>query len=274
MASVRAHDEEVLLAAERVLALAQPRAGPLRARLAALPPVVVRRILRDALTQLAVPLPEETHVLIDGIMRREQAALDPPVVDGSRLVDLAAGQRVVAWRGDITRLRVDAIVNAANAEMLGCFRPDHPCVDNAIHTAAGPRLRDYCRAVTRGRPQPTGRALITPGFNLPARFVLHTVGPIAEHAGHEQPRELASCYTACLDLAAASGVRSVAFCCISAGLYGYPAEAAARVALGAVRWWLQSGRGIDFVVFCVFADDDAAVYDRLLPQVFPGGRLR
>lgn len=151
---------------------------------------------------------------------------------------------VYVWQGDITTLKVDAIVNAANAQMMGCFVPGHHCIDNAIHTYAGMQLRWECalQMIEQGYEEPTGSARITPGFNLPAKHILHTVGPIV--SGHtptaEDERLLASCYTSCLDLAWEWELESVAFCCISTGVFGYPNEAAAKVAIAAVKEWLDA----------------------------------
>lgn len=173
------------------------------------------------------------------------------------------------WQGDITTLAADAIVNAAHSDMLGCFGPFHACIDNAIHSAAGPRLREDCARIMRaqGRPEPTGHAKATRGYNLPARYVLHTVGPIVRGAlrpGHEEA--LASSYRACLDVAARlQGVRSVALCGLSTGVFGYPKEPAARVALRTVGTWLREHPGVlDLVIFNVFADEDREAYSAAL----------
>jgi len=169
------------------------------------------------------------------------------------------------WRGDITTLAVDAIVNAANSALLGCFRPGHACIDNAIHIVAGPRLREDCHRIIQyqGHPEPTGTAKVTRGYYLPSRFVLHTVGPMVPdgHPTIEQRAQLAGCYESCLDVAADLGLRSVAFCAISTGVFGYPKVEAAGVALNAVRRWLDRHAGaVDDVVFDVFSEGDEAAY--------------
>ena len=171
------------------------------------------------------------------------------------------------WQGDITTLACDAIVNAANSGLTGCYIPNHRCIDNAIHTYAGVQLRRACAALMaqQGCPEPTGRAKITPAFNLPCRYVLHTVGPIV--AGPLTPQhcaQLASCYRSCLELAAAHGLHSVAFCCISAGVFGYPQEAAAETAVATVREFLQTKTSIQRVIFNVFTSTDRAIYADLL----------
>ena len=168
-------------------------------------------------------------------------------------------------QGDITKLAVDAIVNAANEQMLGGGG-----VDGAIHRAAGRALFEACLAVPEVRPGvrcPTGEARITPGFALPAKFVIHTVGPVWRGGAHGEAEKLAACYRNSLALAAANGCRSVAFPCISTGVYGYPVEEAAEIAVREVREFLfhtetQSHREME-VVFCCFSARDAAVYGRL-----------
>lgn len=169
------------------------------------------------------------------------------------------------WRGDITTLAVDAIVNAANSALLGCFSPNHGCIDNAIHTYSGVQLRLACDAIMRaqGHEEPTGTAKITPGFNLPAKFVLHTVGPIVSGPLTQRHRaQLASCYESCLRLAEENGLKSVAFCCISTGVFGFPQREAAEIAVETVESFL-SHAGLD-VVFNVFKEADLKIYRGLL----------
>ena len=169
------------------------------------------------------------------------------------------------WRGDITTLEVDAIVNAANSALLGCFSPNHGCIDNAIHTFAGVQLRLACHAImqAQGHEEPTGTAKITPGFNLPARYVLHTVGPIVSGRLSDTHCDLlASCYESCLKLAAENSLKSVAFCCISTGVFGFPQKEAARIAVDTVTAF-QKEHPID-VVFNVFKEADLRLYQALL----------
>lgn len=177
--------------------------------------------------------------------------------------------RLFLWQGDITRLQADAIVNAANSQLLGCFRPNHNCIDNLIQTMAGVQLRYACWELMeeQGCPEPTGRAKITKGYNLPARYVLHTVGPIVQGKVTERDRQLlASCYRSCLEMADAVGLRSIAFCCISTGVFGYPPEAAAPVAVGAVREYLKNhpASALEKIVFDVYQDRDKILYGRAL----------
>ena len=184
----------------------------------------------------------------------------------TRLSDLTPVQNgLYLWRGDITTLAVDAIVNAANSALLGCFSPNHACIDNAIHTYAGVQLRLACYELmqAQGHEEPTGAAKITPGFCLPAKHVLHTVGPIVSGRLTEQHcHELASCYESCLALAEENGIGSVAFCCISTGVFGFPQDAAARIAVETVKAY-RKRCPID-VVFNVFKEADLRLYQALL----------
>ena len=171
------------------------------------------------------------------------------------------------WQGDITTLAADAIVNAANSRMLGCFIPCHGCIDNAIHTYAGIQLRLECDRimVEQKWEEPAGRAKITKAYNLPCRYVLHTVGPVIEGTvTTEDCEQLESCYRSCLELAAANGLHSVAFCCISTGEFHFPNKLAAQIAVQTVRNWQQQNPGKVEVIFNVFKDGDYAIYRRLL----------
>lgn len=171
------------------------------------------------------------------------------------------------WQGDITLLRADAIVNAANSRMLGCFIPNHSCIDNAIQTYAGIQMRYDCDRLMRaqGYEEPTGRAKITRGYNLPAKYVLHTVGPIINGALTQADEELlAGCYRSCLQLAGETGLENVAFCCISTGVFHFPKRRAAEIAVDTVREELQKKTGVRRVIFNVFGDDDWRIYEDIL----------
>lgn len=179
--------------------------------------------------------------------------------------------RLRLWKGDITTLAADAIVNAANSGMTGCWAPLHYCIDNAIHTFAGMQLRYECARIMieQGHEEPTGKAKITPAYNLPAKHVIHTVGPIANGALNDKLREqLASSYRSCLEASVEAGDTSVAFCCISTGVFGFPAKDAARIAVDTTRAWLDdresTGKEIPIIVFNVFLDSDEDIYKRLL----------
>lgn len=174
---------------------------------------------------------------------------------------------IYLWQGDITRLAVDAIVNAANSGMTGCYIPNHRCIDNCIHTYAGMQLRAECEKMMQrqGYAEPTGRAKITRAYNLPCKYILHTVGPIV--GGRLTEREcqlLASCYQSCLELAAENQLESVAFCCISTGEFHFPNDKAAEIAVQTVTDFMKKETSVKKVIFNVFKDMDREIYRELL----------
>lgn len=184
------------------------------------------------------------------------------------------GDKLSVWQGDITRLAVDAIVNAANSQMLGCFVPCHRCIDNAIHSAAGIELRAECnhkmnqKRIQYGSryEEPTGQAMLTKGYNLPAKYVIHTVGPIVGYCLTEQLRQdLRHCYESVLKCCVDNGIRSVAFCCISTGEFHFPNEEAAKIAVETVTSVLHEFESkFDRIIFNVFKDLDKQCYEKLL----------
>lgn len=187
------------------------------------------------------------------------------ITDAADLTPIQPG--LYLWQGDITTLKCDAIVNAANSGMTGCYIPNHRCIDNAIHTYAGVELRLACEELMerQGYPEPTGQAKITPAFNLPCRYVLHTVGPIINgRVSRQDEKLLASCYRSCLELAAENGLENVAFCCISTGEFHFPNERTAEIAVRTVKEFLQKQTSVRKVIFNVFKDLDKAIYEKLL----------
>ena len=187
------------------------------------------------------------------------------ITDAADLTPIQPG--LYLWQGDITTLKCDAIVNAANSGMTGCYIPNHRCIDNAIHTYAGVELRLACEELMerQGYPEPTGQAKITQAFNLPCRYVLHTVGPIINgRVSRQDEKLLASCYRSCLELAAENGLENVAFCCISTGEFHFPNERAAKIAVRTVKEFLQKQTSVRKVIFNVFKDLDKAIYEKLL----------
>ena len=199
----------------------------------------------------------------DAYLQGETAAKG--ITDIADLTPIQPG--LYLWQGDITTLRCDAIVNAANSGMTGCYIPNHHCIDNAIHTFAGVELRLACEELMeqQGHPEPTGQAKITPAFNLPCRYVLHTVGPIISGRVTKADKELlASCYRSCLELAAENKLESVAFCCISTGEFHFPNDLAAEIAVQTVKEFLKKQTSVKKVIFNVFKDLDKAVYEKLL----------
>lgn len=177
--------------------------------------------------------------------------------------------RISVWRGDITRISADAIVNAANSRLLGCFVPCHGCVDNAIHSAAGMQLRQECFRIMReqGFEEPEGWAKITPGYNLPCRYVIHTVGPVvAGILKNEHCAALESCYRSCLETAKERNFQSIVFCCISTGEFHFPNQRAAEIALNTVLSFLDRESGIQRVIFNVFKETDWDIYRKLVTK--------
>lgn len=174
-------------------------------------------------------------------------------------------KNIYLWKGDITTLKCGAIVNAANSGMTGCYQPCHNCIDNCIHTFAGVRLRLKCAEIMKaqGHEEPIGTAKITPAYNLPCDYVIHTVGPIVQGRLTEKHCELLkSCYQSCLELAVLNGIKSIAFCCISTGVFGFPQDKAAEIAVQTVREFLLT-HDIE-VIFNVFTEKDYKIYSRLL----------
>lgn len=234
-----------------------------------------RNLLKGLLTvREAAPLPADYINKMDTLLQLELE--DKGVVQMNELASILAAvphcrynqaDKFVLWQGDITRLGADAIVNAANKYLLGCFQPYHACIDNAIHSAAGPQLREDCNVLMsmQGELEWTGGAKITRGYNLPARYVLHTVGPIVSKGTEltDQHRaELAACYRACLELAAEiPGIKIIAFCAISTGVFGFPKQEAATIAAETVNDWLNTNtHHFERIIFNVFSEEDYQEY--------------
>ena len=184
------------------------------------------------------------------------------------VLDTGISKKLYLWQGDITTLKVDAIVNAANSQLLGCFAPLHACIDNCIHTFAGIQLRLTCNELMKkqGHEEGTGLCKITPAFNLPSRYVLHTVGPIIYTS--VSPREkllLENCYKNCLETAAENQLESIAFCCISTGVFRFPQDLAAQIAVETVEKWLSENpdSSVKKVVFNVFGNKDLEIYKKV-----------
>ena len=220
--------------------------------------------LYRSLVNVRMPAPvSEEYLQIEDEFLREETVKKGITTHSS--LDFRNG--IAVWQGDITTLECDAIVNAANSQMLGCFVPCHRCIDNCIHTFAGIRLRTECEKIMKEQnsPEPTGRAKITPAFNLPCRFVIHTVGPIVTGGVTDEHKSLlASCYEECLKLADEKGLESIAFCCISTGEFRFPNELAAEIAVNTVvNYKKKTGSEIK-VIFNVFKDRDRDIYERLL----------
>ena len=229
-----------------------------------------RRILRS-LMNIRMPKKLDDSVLAVQDEYLRERIRENGIVTLSEIPVIRNGMSI--WQGDITRLAVDAIVNAANSQMLGCFVPMHTCIDNCIHTFAGVQLRAECNRqmnqlrIRYGRDyeQPTAVPMLTDGYNLPAKKIIHIVGPIVEgRLTKALEQDLADCYRNTLDLCAENGLRSVAFCCISTGVFRFPPERAAQIAVKTVEQWLEAHDGaMDRVIFNVFNDKDRMIYEHL-----------
>ena len=187
------------------------------------------------------------------------------IVDINNLNPIQKG--IYLWQGDITTLRCDAIVNAANSAMTGCYVPNHRCIDNAIHSFAGVELRLECDEIMnrQGHGEPTGQAKITNAYNLPCKYIIHTVGPIISYKLTSEDCELlASCYRSCLNLAAKNNLESIAFCCISTGEFHFPNDKAAQIAIKTVEEFMKKDTSVKKVIFNVFKDMDKEIYRELL----------
>jgi O-acetyl-ADP-ribose deacetylase (regulator of RNase III) len=201
----------------------------------------------------------------DEFLQKELASKG--IVDVMKLPTMKSNRKIVLWQGDITRLKADAIVNAANNQLLGCFIPCHKCIDNAIHSAAGIQLRDDCYEIMKQQKhvEPTGNAKITNAYNLPSKYVLHTVGPIVDGTVTEKDcLELTSCYQSCLELCAQKNIKSIVFCCISTGEFRFPNYEAALIAIKTVTEYLERNTSIERVIFNVYKDIDYKIYEELL----------
>ena len=230
-----------------------------------------RRILRSLMNvRMPKDLPEEVLKVQDEYLK--DRALEKGVVHLKDIPVIRDGLSI--WQGDITRLEADAIVNAANSQMLGCFVPMHTCIDNCIHTFAGVQLRMECNSkmnelrIKYGRnyEQPTAVPMLTDAYNLPAKKVIHIVGPIVQYRlTPELEENLADCYRNTLDICAENGLKSVAFCCISTGVFCFPNKRAAEIAVETVTEWLKKNPGmIERVIFNVFKDEDKKYYKELI----------
>ncbi|HEX2976682.1 MAG TPA: protein-ADP-ribose hydrolase [Bacteroidales bacterium] len=214
-----------------------------------------------------VPATKEFLIAQDKVLQGQR---DLKGVVSTDMIPSSSHSRLKLWQGDITRLAAEAIVNAANSRMLGCFVPLHGCIDNAIHSAAGIQLRLECNELMKkqGYPEPTGSAKITRGYNLPAKWVIHTVGPVITESrvSDSEKNQLADCYRSCLRLADEYSLQSIAFCCISTGEYSFPNKLAAEIAVNTVIEYFDSvnSTAIETVIFNVFKDLDNSIYSKIL----------
>ena len=230
-----------------------------------------RRILRS-LMNIRTPRKMADAVLTVQDEYLQERIRENGIVELADIPVIRGGMSI--WQGDITRLAVDAIVNTANSQMLGCFVPMHTCIDNCIHTFAGVQLRAECARQMeqlksrygRDYEQPTALPMLTDAYNLPARKVIHIVGPIVQgRLTASLENDLAACYRNTLDMCLENGLKSVAFCCISTGVFHFPNKRAAEIAVQTVTGWLsEHPGGMERVIFNVFKDEDKAYYEQLL----------
>ncbi len=224
-----------------------------------------QRSLLRALFNVRDPRPIDDEFLKIQDEYLKEASLEKGITDIKDLTPVQEG--IYIWQGDITSLKCDAIVNAANYRMLGCFIPNHKCIDNAIHTYAGVQLRLECNEIMKkqGYYEETGKAKITKAYNLPCSYVLHTVGPIVEgHVTREDEKLLSSCYLSCLKLAEENNLKNIAFCCISTGEFHFPNYRAAEIAINTVNSYRKTTGSKIEVIFNVFKDIDFNIYRELL----------
>ena len=223
--------------------------------------------LLRSLLNIRLPKPvSDTFLKIQDAYLKERN-IERGITDIADLKSVKSDPRLYIWQGDITTLKCDAIVNACNSQMLGCFSPMHACIDNFIHTYAGIELRLKMHEIMtkQGHEEETGKAKITSGYNLPAKYILHTVGPIIQWEVTKEDEELlASCYKECLKLAADTGVTSIAFCCLSTGVFRFPQKRAAEIAIDTVKKFLEKDHRIKKVIFNVFKEEDFRIYHKLL----------
>ncbi len=221
-----------------------------------------QRGLLRSLMNVRPPMPLRKRFILLQDKLLSQETIQKHVIDVTKVI-APSNPNIYLWKGDITRLKVDAIVNAANSALLGCFIPHHRCIDNAIHSAAGLQLRQDCHEIMLGQHEKTGGAKITPAYNLPSKYIIHTVGPIISAPLTTNDCDLlANCYKSCLDMVVQHNLNSIAFCCISTGEFKFPNREAAQIAIKVVKNFLKSWE--KEVVFCVFKEIDYEIYNELL----------
>lgn len=240
-----------------------------------------RKLVRALLNiRQALPMEKEMPRKLDTLLQielNEKAIIETEqlrtIKDSYPDTSISQADKISLWQGDITALRTDAITNAANEKLTGCMQPLHECVDNAIHSAAGPSLRDDCAEIThvQKNDEETGDAKITRGYNLPSSYVLHTVGPVVPQGDGltvEHQEQLASCYKSALDLASSKDdIKTLAFCSISTGEFGFPVNGASKIAVDTVNEWLESNdHHFEKIIFNVFSEDNKEVYEQILKK--------
>jgi O-acetyl-ADP-ribose deacetylase (regulator of RNase III) len=208
-------------------------------------------------TSQDVILPDEINKKLNYVLQSENA---------NNLIDFTnVGEQVTLYKGDITKLITDCIVNAANSDGLGCFSYGHKCVDNIIHNKAGPQLRNECKNILGKNHISTGNAIVTRGYNLPSKYVIHVVGPIYSASNDDVcDEQLKQSYIACLNICKVNRIKQIAFCCVSTGIFGFPNDDACDIAVDTVKNWLNENNNCTKVIFCTFLDIDYQLYKKKL----------
>jgi O-acetyl-ADP-ribose deacetylase (regulator of RNase III) len=214
--------------------------------------------IRYYMTKNFVVLPPEINKLMNEVLRND--------IDKNKIIDInEIDSQISIIKYDITQIKADVIVNAANADGLGCFEFNHKCIDNIIHNKAGPALRLECKSVLGQNKIETSNAIITLGYNLPCKYIIHTVGPIYDTSIHELCcKQLKKCYSNCLELAINNKLESIVFCCISTGVYGFPADKAAIIAISTIKKFLQQTKSNIKIIFCTYTDNDFKLYQNII----------
>lgn len=234
-----------------------------------------KRIFLRALMNLQFPvqLSNKYYEIQDRILKEETENKDLVKWEDIKTIGKGIDSKIALWQGDITRLKADGIVNAANSQMLGCFIPLHNCIDNQIHSAAGFQLRMDCYEImkSQGHQEEIGKAKITSAYNLPSKYVIHTVGPAIPYGmkpNEEDIKGLESCYKSCLELADKKGLKSIAFCSISTGVFNFPKDQASKIAIKTVREYLKNNKdtNLEKVIFNTFSDEATEIYRRNLSK--------
>ena len=234
-----------------------------------------RKLLRALMnTQTPVQLSDEFYEIQDKILSDETNNKDLVSWEDIETISQNPNEidsKIALWQGDITYLKADAIVNAANSQMLGCFIPLHNCIDNQIHSAAGFQLRMDCYKImqNQGHEEANGNAKITSAYNLPSKYVIHTVGPAIPYGrepDEDEIRELESCYQSCLELADEHELKSIAFCSISTGVFNFPKDQASKLAIETVRNYLKNNpnTNLEKIIFNTFSDEATEIYRKNL----------
>lgn len=227
----------------------------------------LRQLVNDYLTtyqdKISDPISEKIDIMLQYELSQKQ------LFDFRNFHPIGNKYQIYLWKGDITTLNIDCIVNAANSKGLGCFTRGHKCIDNIIHSRAGPRMREECKTRLQNNVIESGNLIISQGYNLPSRYVFHTVGPIYSSNKTTCRLDLIKCYLNCLNTLKNIKKTSIAFPCISTGEYGYPKNEATIIALNTVKRWLHDNQDYKiYVIFCVYTDEDLKNYSLHIPTIF------